>query len=174
MVALAGAIADGWLSHELCPPSVLRDTVLPALNRSGRSVDVVVSACCSVDPSSTVARRRAAGVVGFYASVSSYEALFSAPAPPAVGEAMRSAGGAGHSGFAADHAAMVAAHRSGIAADQLGHLVPDEMAAAFTLCGTADGWPCRSRLLTVSQTRSSFPPRGRRGRRALRAALRRR
>ncbi|GIH02396.1 luciferase-like protein [Rhizocola hellebori] len=119
MVALAGEVADGWLSHELCPPSVLRESVLPALGRSGRRVDVVVSACCSVDASSAVARRRAAGVVGFYASVSSYASLFAA------------------AGFAAEQEAVVAARRTGIPADRLGHLVPDEMAAAFTLCGTS-------------------------------------
>ncbi len=114
MLALAGQIADGWLSHEICPATTLRENVLPQLG--GREIDVVVSACCSVDPSPAVARRRAAGVVGFYGSVGSYAPMFAA--------------------FPAEHARLVAARRAGTPADLLGRLVSDEMAAAFTLCGT--------------------------------------
>jgi len=56
MTRLAGEIADGWISHELSSPSYVAERVLPELEagaaRAGRSraeVDVVASACCSVD-----------------------------------------------------------------------------------------------------------------------------
>lgn len=125
MTALAGEIGDGWISHELCPPDQLRDTVLPAigkgLRRAGRDragLDVVVSACCSVDTDETAAISRASQVVGFYASVKSYAELFAA------------------AGFAAEHQRVVDELRAGRAADALGGLVPPAMARAFTLAGT--------------------------------------
>ncbi len=75
MTRLAGEIGDGWISHELTSPAFLEDRVLPelaaGLERGGRprhEVDVVTSLCCSVDPDPAVARRRSAGMVGFYAS----------------------------------------------------------------------------------------------------------
>ena len=125
MTALAGEAADGWLSHELCPPAQLSAVNLPGLGRgmtrAGREradFDVVVSACCSVDADPATARRRAAGVVGFYASVASYAELFS--------------------GFADAHAAAVATRRAGTAPDRLADVIPDEMVAAFTLAGTTE------------------------------------
>ncbi|MBB5873365.1 alkanesulfonate monooxygenase SsuD/methylene tetrahydromethanopterin reductase-like flavin-dependent oxidoreductase (luciferase family) [Allocatelliglobosispora scoriae] len=124
MTALAGEIGDGWLSHELCPADHLAETVLPMLRRgsarTGNRPEVVVSACCSVDADAGLARDRARGVVGFYASVKSYAELFAG------------------AGFAAEHEATVAALRNGAAADALRDGVPPEMAAAFTLSGTRD------------------------------------
>ncbi|WP_230686729.1 LLM class flavin-dependent oxidoreductase [Catellatospora vulcania] len=122
MTALAGEIGDGWLSHELCPPDHLAETILPMLRkgsaRSGNSPEVVVSACCSVDADAAVARDRARGVVGFYASVQTYADLFAE--------------------YAEQHAAIVAARREGRAAEALAEFVPAPMAAAYTLSGTRD------------------------------------
>ncbi|GAB4059274.1 LLM class flavin-dependent oxidoreductase [Catellatospora paridis] len=122
MTALAGEIGDGWLSHELCPPAHLADTILPMLRkgsaRTGRTPEVVVSACCSVDADAAVARDRARGVVGFYASVQTYVDLFAE--------------------YADEHTAIVAARREGRAAEALAEFVPAPMAAAYTLSGTRD------------------------------------
>jgi probable F420-dependent oxidoreductase len=127
MTALAGEVGDGWLGHELCPPGYLATAVTPALAkglaRAGRDrseLDVVAAACCAVHPDPRAARRLAAGVVGFYASVASYADLFAA------------------AGFAAEQAAVVAARRGGRAADDLADVVGDELVAAFTLAGTPD------------------------------------
>ncbi|BCY12852.1 LLM class flavin-dependent oxidoreductase [Actinoplanes sp. L3-i22] len=123
MIALAGEVADGWIAHELCPPGEI-----PPLRRPG--FDVVAAACCSVDPDPAVARRRAANVVGFYASVKSY------------------AGGFARAGFGAVADAAVAALRAGRAADDLGDLVPDEMIDHYTIAGTPAR--CAARLSDFS------------------------
>ncbi|WP_144121171.1 LLM class flavin-dependent oxidoreductase [Catellatospora sichuanensis] len=80
--------------------------------------EVVVSACCSVDADAAVARDRARGVVGFYASVQTYADLFAE--------------------YADEHTAIVAARREGRAAEALAEFVPAPMAAAYTLSGTRD------------------------------------
>ncbi|MBB2944388.1 alkanesulfonate monooxygenase SsuD/methylene tetrahydromethanopterin reductase-like flavin-dependent oxidoreductase (luciferase family) [Actinoplanes lutulentus] len=119
MVALAGEVADGWIAHELCPPADLRDRILPILGKAGRpDFDVVAAACCSVDDDPATARRRAANVVGFYASVRSYAETFGAAG---FGEVCENASNA---------------LRNGRPADDLGHLVPDEMVDAYTIAGT--------------------------------------
>ncbi|GAA0467714.1 luciferase-like protein [Actinoplanes capillaceus] len=153
MVALAGEVADGWLAHELCPPAELRERIWPALrsglarsssagsSTAGSSVagscsgaaglvpgfDVVAAACCSVDNDPAVARRRAANVVGFYATVRSYADMF------------------GAAGFADVCAAASEALRSGRPADSLGDLIPDTMVDAFTIAGTPAH--CAARIL---------------------------
>ncbi|MFD0524957.1 LLM class flavin-dependent oxidoreductase [Paractinoplanes durhamensis] len=116
MLRLTAQIADGWLSHELCPPSTLRDQVRPVLG--SRKIDIVASACCSVDADAGAARRRAANVVGFYASVRSYADMFAA------------------AGFAEVTAMAGAALRAGRPADSLGDLIPDEMVDAYAVAGT--------------------------------------
>ncbi|MEU4162370.1 LLM class flavin-dependent oxidoreductase [Actinoplanes sp. NPDC026670] len=147
MVTLAGEIADGWIAHELCPPTELRDRIRPAL-LTGRAraalsgpaaaappgpvsavlpgFDVVAAACCSVDADPAVARRRAANVVGFYASVRSYAGMFEA------------------AGFGETCATATEALRSGRPADSLGYLIPDAMVDAYTIAGTPD--QCLARL----------------------------
>ncbi|GID90826.1 LLM class flavin-dependent oxidoreductase [Amorphoplanes digitatis] len=125
LVRLAGEIADGWLSHELCPPRHLRTRIWPALavgiDRQGRDrgrFDVVAAACCSVAADPGVARRRAANVVGFYASVRSYADMFAAD------------------GFGEVSAAASRALRAGRPADSLGDLVPGAMVDAYAIAGT--------------------------------------
>ncbi|GII86130.1 luciferase-like protein [Sphaerisporangium siamense] len=128
MTRLAAEIGDGWISHELCSPSYLAGRILPEVDaglakapgKKREDLDLVVSACCSVDPDPAAARRRAAGLVGFYASVRSYADFFT------------------FHGFATEQAAVVEAFRSGRGADHLGDVVPDRMVEAVTLAGAPD------------------------------------
>lgn len=121
LTRLAGEIGDGWISHELTSPRFLRERVLPELGAHGRTVDVVTSACCSVDRDPALARRRSAGMVGFYATVRTYADFF-----------------AFHD-LADEQAAVVEAFRStGAVAGGLADVVPDRMVSALTLSGTRD------------------------------------
>ncbi len=127
MTRLAGRVADGWISHELCSPPYLADKSLPGLHRgladadrSTDGFDVVVSACCSVDADADVARRRASGLVGFYASVRSYADFFA------------------FHGLADQQQAVIDAFRSGQGADHLAGSVSDDMVDALTLTGSTD------------------------------------
>jgi alkanesulfonate monooxygenase SsuD/methylene tetrahydromethanopterin reductase-like flavin-dependent oxidoreductase (luciferase family) len=125
MTKLVGEIGDGWISHELCSPKYLSEQLIPWLKegmerekRPSESVDVVVSALCAVDSNGARARRWAAGTVGFYASVKTYEGFF------------------GFHDLAAEQATVIEAFRSGVAADHLGDHVPDHMVDALTIAGT--------------------------------------
>jgi probable F420-dependent oxidoreductase len=127
MTRLAGEVGDGWISHELGSPAYLRENLLPRLEQglahAGRDragLDVVVSALCAIDRDGALARRWAAGTVGFYASVATYADFF-----------------ASH-GFTAEHRAVVDAFRAGAAADDLGAHVPDSLVDTLTLAGTAN------------------------------------
>ncbi|WP_122816871.1 LLM class flavin-dependent oxidoreductase [Nocardioides pantholopis] len=128
MTRLAGRIADGWISHELCSPSYLEQRVLPEIDaglaavegRSRSDIELVVSACCSVDPDATVAKRRVAGLVGFYASVRTYADFFE------------------FHGLGEQQQRVIEAFRSGQGADYLAESVSDEMVDALTLNGDQD------------------------------------
>ncbi|WP_190814515.1 LLM class flavin-dependent oxidoreductase [Saccharopolyspora pogona] len=127
MTALAGEVGDGFISHELCSPRYLNERLLPRLRqgaqRSGRpmqTLDVTVSACCSIDDDSVIAKRRAAGLVGFYASVRTYADFFA------------------FHGLAEDHSRVSEAFRAGMPADSLGALVSDEALDRLTISGTPD------------------------------------
>jgi alkanesulfonate monooxygenase SsuD/methylene tetrahydromethanopterin reductase-like flavin-dependent oxidoreductase (luciferase family) len=128
MLKLAGEIAEGWISHELCSPSFVTGQVVPAitegLERGARSrddIELVVSACAAVDTDREKARRLAAGVVGFYATVRTYADFFD------------------FHGFADQQQRIVEEFRSGEGvAQKLGDLVPDDMVAAFTISGNPD------------------------------------
>lgn len=127
MTRLAGRIADGWISHELCSPRYLAERVLPELEaglaaaeRDRAALEVVVSACCSVDADPAVARRRVAGLVGFYGSVRTYADFFD------------------FHGLAEDQQQVVAAFRSGRGADHLADTVTDRMVDTLTLNGDQD------------------------------------
>ncbi len=83
LTRFAGRVGDGWVAHELGSPQYLRHQVLPQLERglqqSGRQrsqLRVTASACCVIHPDLAEARRRAAGLVAFYASVRSYTDFF--------------------------------------------------------------------------------------------------
>ncbi|MFE3454171.1 LLM class flavin-dependent oxidoreductase [Nonomuraea sp. NPDC059194] len=119
MTRLAGEIGDGWISHELCSPAYLREQLLPQLDpRPG--FEVVVSACCSIDDDPAVAYRRAAGLVGFYASVRTYADFFA------------------FHGLAEEQARVVELFRRGAGADDLAEAVPERMVELLTLSGTAE------------------------------------
>jgi probable F420-dependent oxidoreductase len=128
MLRLAGEIAEGWISHELCSPSFVGGQVLPAIteglergSRSRSDIDLVVSACAAVDPDREKARRLAAGVVGFYATVRTYADFFA------------------FHGFADEQQRIVEEFRAGgTVAQKLGDLVPDDMVSAFTISGDPD------------------------------------
>jgi len=128
MTRLAAEIGDGWISHELCSPAYLTERTLPEIEaglaktpgKKRGDLDLVVSACCSVDSDASLARRRAAGLVGFYASVRSYADFF-----------------AFHD-LAEEQAVVVETFRSGRGADHLGDVVPDRMVDAVTLAGGPD------------------------------------
>jgi probable F420-dependent oxidoreductase len=128
MLKLAGEIAEGWISHELCSPSFVNGQVMPSiaegLERGGRhrsDIDLVVSACAAVDSDREKARRLAAGVVGFYATVRTYADFFS------------------FHGFAEQQQTIIDEFRAGGGvAQKLGDLVPDEMVSAFTISGNPD------------------------------------
>jgi probable F420-dependent oxidoreductase len=127
MTKLVGEIGDGWISHELCSPRYLDEQLVPWLRegmeraeRPKDCVDVVVSALCAVDSDGARARRWAAGTVGFYASVKTYEDFF------------------GFHGLAKEQASVIEAFRSGVGADYLGDYVPDHMVDALTVAGTPD------------------------------------
>jgi len=119
--------ALGWISHELSSPRYLAEQVMPDLlagiERGGRTrddLDVVVSACCSIDADPHVARRRAAGLVAFYATVRTYADFFD------------------FHGVADDQQAVIDAFRAGTGADHLAAAASDRMVDALTLTGDRD------------------------------------
>lgn len=126
MTRLAGEVGDGWIAHELGSPAYLSDVVMPnlhaGLDRSGRSRDrleVVASACCVIDDDARQAKRWAAGLVAFYASVKTYDDFFD------------------FHGFLAEAKAVQQRFREGDHA-HLADAVPDDMVDALTLAGTPD------------------------------------
>ncbi|WP_300678094.1 LLM class flavin-dependent oxidoreductase [Nocardioides sp.] len=127
MTRLAGRIADGWISHELCSPAYLAERTLPeigaglaAAGRSRDDIELVVSACCSVDADPAAAIDRVRGHVGFYASVRSYADFFA------------------FHGLAEAQADVIAAFRSGQGAEHLAAAVTPAMVDAVTLNGDPD------------------------------------
>lgn len=128
MTRLSGRIADGWISHELCSPRYLEERILPELQagidsvegRTREDLDVVVSACCSVDRDPRRAAQRVAGLVGFYASVRTYADFFE------------------FHGLGAAQEQVIQAFRAGKGADYLADSVDEEMVDALTLTGDQD------------------------------------
>ena len=128
MTRLAGRIGDGWISHELCSPSYLTERTLPEIQagidavegRQRSDIELVVSACCSVDSDMQVAVDRVRPHVGFYASVRTYADFFEFHG---LGEAQQR---------------VIDAFRAGTGADYLGDKVTTEMVDAITLNGDRD------------------------------------
>jgi probable F420-dependent oxidoreductase len=126
MSRTAGEVGDGWIAHELGSPAFLAERILPnldeGLRRGGRSRDDftrVVSACCVPYQDAAQAKRWAAGLVAFYASVRTYTDFFD------------------FHGFAREAVAVQQRFRTG---DLQGMVdaCTDEMVDAFTLAGTPD------------------------------------
>lgn len=126
MTRLTGSIGDGWIGHELGSPAFLRDKLLPnideGLRRASRQradIDVVPSAVCMIDDDAKQAKRWAAGLVAFYATVRTYKEFFAFHGFESECEAIRERFKAG------DEQGMIDA-------------CPDPMVDALTLSGTAD------------------------------------
>ncbi len=126
LTRLTGEIADGWIGHELGSPAHLERQLLPGLSagleRGGReraSLEIVPSACCVIHEDSRQAKRWAAGLVAFYASVRTYQPFFA------------------FHGFEAEAVAIQERFRAG---DEPGMVdaCTDEMVDALTLAGTVD------------------------------------
>lgn len=126
MLRATGELADGWISHELCSPRYLAERALPrleeGLGRAGRTrgdLVVMASAVCCADRDSKRAKRQAAGLVAFYATVKSYEDFFE------------------FHGFLDEARAIRERFKAG---DELGMVAacPDRMVDALTLAGTPD------------------------------------
>lgn len=128
MTRLAGETGNGWISHELCSPAYLTQRVMPDLEagiartegKTRGDVDVIVSACCSISDDLTLARRRVAGLAGFYASVRTYADFF-----------------AFHD-LADDQRRVIDEFRSGTGADYLAEVVSDRMVDTLTFVGSRD------------------------------------
>lgn len=126
MTRTAGEIGDGWLAHELGSPAYLREHTLPnleeGLRRSGRGpkdLDRVVSACCVPHEDGAQARRWAAGLVAFYASVRTYTDFFA------------------FHGFESEARHIQQLFREGDV-DGMVDATTDEMVDTFTFSGTPD------------------------------------
>ncbi|QCX27411.1 LLM class flavin-dependent oxidoreductase [Nocardioides jishulii] len=128
MTRLAGRIGDGWISHELCSPTYLAERTLPEIQagvdavegRQRSDIELVVSACCSVDSDLKAAVDRVRPHVGFYASVRTYADFFE------------------FHGLAEDQQRVIDAFRAGTGADYLGDEVSTAMVDAITLNGDRD------------------------------------
>lgn len=138
MTALAGEIGDGWISHELTSVPFLGAHSLPAIGRGLarssdplRPFDVVASLCCAVGADGRQARRDAAGLVGFYASVRTYADFFA------------------FHGFEEAHRNAVDARRRGASPEALADVVPDAMVDALCAAGAPDD--VRAKLLALSE-----------------------
>ncbi|MFN2614255.1 MAG: LLM class flavin-dependent oxidoreductase [Actinomycetota bacterium] len=124
MTRLAGECGDGWIGHELGSPAYLKQHLLPnieeGIRRAGRAragFDVVASAVCAVDDDARQAKRWAAGLVAFYATVRTYSSFFAFHGFGAQAEKIRERFKAGDEQGMAD-------------------ACPDEMVDALTLAGT--------------------------------------
>lgn len=85
MIRTAAGVADGLLGHPIYPLRWIRDVVVPSLARglreAGRTRDefrLCLGVCCAIDNDEASARRAAAATIAFYATVNTYEPLFSA------------------------------------------------------------------------------------------------
>lgn len=126
MTRLAGEVGDGWIAHELGSPRHLTERLLPnverGLRRGGRSrreITLVASACCVIDSDARQAKRWAAGLVAFYASVRTYLPFFA------------------FHGFESEALRIQDLLRAGDTAGMI-DACPDEMVDALTLSGTRD------------------------------------
>jgi len=126
MTELAGAVGDGWIGHQLMSVDYLDEHILPALKRgregsgaASRPFTTVLSVCCVPHHDAELARRWAAGVVAFYASVRTYQPFFAAL------------------GFDTEALAIQTAHRDGDTPAMLA-ACPPELVDAVTVCGTPD------------------------------------
>jgi alkanesulfonate monooxygenase SsuD/methylene tetrahydromethanopterin reductase-like flavin-dependent oxidoreductase (luciferase family) len=125
MIEAAGAVGDGLVGHPLFTRSYVEDVVRPALARgaarSGRDTNVPIAGYinCCVDADREVARREAATLIAFNATVSAYQGVVARLGFEANAKAIRAAW------ETRDWAGMIAA-------------VSDEMIDTIALAGTPD------------------------------------
>ncbi len=124
MIRTAAQVADGLLGHPIYSLRWIREVVLPSLGRglaeSSRSRDdfhLCLAVCCAIGSDLPAARRAAAATIAFYATVNTYEPLFS--------------------GFPAEVQRIQAALMRGDT-DGMIDAVSDEMVEAFAVVGTPD------------------------------------
>jgi probable F420-dependent oxidoreductase len=84
MIRTAAGVADGLLGHPIYPLRWIRDVVVPSLARGLQEADrarddfrLCLGVCCAIDSDEASARRAAAATIAFYATVNTYEPLFS-------------------------------------------------------------------------------------------------
>lgn len=126
MTRLAGEIGDGWIGHELGSPRYTAEKIVPnieeGIKKAGRArdeVSVIASGVCAIDADSKQAKRWAAGLVAFYATVKTYNDFFD------------------YHGFLAEAQTIQERFRAG---DEQGMIdaCPDAMVDALALAGTPD------------------------------------
>ncbi len=95
MIRTAAEVADGLLGHPIYSLRWINEVVLPSLARglrdSGRQREMFqlcLAVCCAVDEDIAAAQRAAAATIAFYATVNTYEPLFT-PFPREVEEVRR-------------------------------------------------------------------------------------
>ena len=83
MIRTAAQVADGLLGHPIYSLRWIREVVLPSLARglteAGREREgfhLCLAVCCAVGNDLAAARRAAAATIAFYATVNTYEPLF--------------------------------------------------------------------------------------------------
>lgn len=126
LTRLSGEIAEGWIAHELGSPSHLEKEVMPkleaGLKRAGRKrsdLTVMASAVCVPHSDAKEARRRAAGLVAFYATVRTYSDFFASQ------------------GFAKETGEIQRLFREGDLDRTIG-AATEEMVEVLTIAGTPD------------------------------------
>lgn len=124
MIRTAAQVADGLLGHPIYSLRWIREVVLPSLGRglaeSSRNRDdfhLCLAVCCAISGDLSAARRAAAATIAFYATVNTYEPLFS--------------------GFPAEVQRIQAALMRGDT-DGMIDAVSDEMIEGFAVVGTPD------------------------------------
>jgi probable F420-dependent oxidoreductase len=126
MARLAGEVADGLLDHPVTTAAWLDEQVRPAVERgaalAGRPAPpVAVAVTAAVDDADPARARRAAALtIGFYATVKTYEPLFS-----------------GH-GFGGDRLTAIRRAFAAHDAERLADAVGEDMVRVFAAAGTRD------------------------------------
>jgi alkanesulfonate monooxygenase SsuD/methylene tetrahydromethanopterin reductase-like flavin-dependent oxidoreductase (luciferase family) len=129
MIRTAAEVADGLLGHPIYSLRWVNEVVLPSVARglrdAGRNRDdfqLCLAVCCAVDSDVAAARRAAAATIAFYATVNTYEPLFSK--------------------FPREVASIRDALLKG-ETDRMIDVVSDEMIDTFALAGTPADVKCR-------------------------------
>lgn len=140
MIRTAAQVADGLLGHPIYSLRWIRDVVLPSLarglaesSRERGGFHLCLAVCCAVGKDVRAARRAAAATIAFYATVNTYEPLFT-PFPAEV---------------KAIQAALLRGDTDGMVS-----AVSEEMIDAFAVAGTPD--EVRRRLAAYSDLADSI------------------